>query len=167
MNRLQKILGIGTSVLTLAAFSGCTGNESQPSNATSENISRPDVAQSDTLSQLEGLIIKVQPSQISYVGEMRNLGYDNVTANHEFEYVMLQDVEGMVHLLIYPYSKAILERNAIIKFKPLPFKKITANEFIDRFLDPTYSTDDDIAIEAEGIINKYDGIVYPYHHVTP
>ena len=73
-----------------------------------------------------------------------------------------------MHTLIYPYSKAILERNAVIEFRPLedhsldkwPSKcDFSVKNFIDVFLDPIFFTYNNFPIEAEGIITR-DGITY-------
>jgi hypothetical protein len=147
---------IWTLVLALA---GCGAekkadieNVAKRYNPTIENrINRLEVVELSP--QLEGRIVKVQPSSISYSGAWDGRIYgSNISANHEFEYVMVEGKDGKVHTFIYPYSKAILERNATVRFKSLEGGAIDSETFIDRFLKKEYFTDDNVLLEAEGVI---------------
>lgn len=114
----------------------------------------------DAHSELEGKIVKVQPSIISYRGGSDGMIYGSrISANHEFEYVVVETTDKKLHTLIYPYSKAIVERYAKITYRPLPSKTIDSETFIANLINPKYATDDNIIIETEGFIAK-DGIVY-------
>jgi hypothetical protein len=156
MNRLKKIAGIGALMLTLA---GCTDKPYEalkPRHAESRKeavaVAIRDI---ETFSELEGRIVKVQPSQFLY---RTDFWRSAVSVIHEFEYVMLETHDKRIHTLIYPYSKAILERDATIKFRRLNSGNIDASTFGELFL-PRRTTVDNILIEAEGLIIK-DGINY-------
>lgn len=165
MSKIQKTIGktIGIGALALA-LAGCGKKADKAPNTlnlSEEYTSRPAARQNvETFSQLEGKILKVQPSQISYVGDWDKHHYgSNTSANHEFEYVMVEGKDGKLHAFIYPFSKAILEKEATIKYRPLSSGSIDSETFIDTFLKEEYFTDDNILIEAEGIITR-DGIAY-------
>jgi hypothetical protein len=70
----------------------------------------------------------------------------------------LKDSTG-IHTLVYPYSKAIMEGNAKIRYRPVNGEGVDAEKFIDLFLNPKYFTDDNFQIETQGFIVK-DGINY-------
>ena len=153
---LASIVLVGALALGVA---GCGNEADKPQSRVGEYASQPAVPQNvETFSQLEGKIVKVQPSEISYAGTTITLS-DRLTANHEFEYVIVEGRDGKPHIFIYPYSKAILERDATIEYRPLNSGMITAGTFIRTFLGPKYFTDANVTIEAEGIITK-GGIKY-------
>lgn len=156
--KLQNLLGTSAFILSLA---GCEEPQPLKPNLAEEYNSEPAAftEKVEAVSQLEGRIVKVQPSQISYVGAWQGINGGYVSANHEFEYVLVEDANKKLHTLIYPYSKAIIEREAILKFRLLPSGTIDTEKFIDNFLKQEYFTDDIFDIEAEGIIIK-EGIKY-------
>ncbi|MBM3200577.1 hypothetical protein FJZ53_06580 [Candidatus Woesearchaeota archaeon] len=158
MKMMKTKIAAGLTALMLGAgtLTGCF--PSTPGKHSGEYNSKPEITQSvEQISELEGKIIKVQPSNLTYV---RWRGSNTSTAsNHEFEYVIVQDKNGTKHTLIYPYSKAILETEATLKYRSLNSGGIDVETFIDNFIVQEYDTDDNFVIEAEGIITK-DGIKY-------
>lgn len=160
MNSAIKAGLVGIVLAGLVATGGCSKSD-QTNNLAGEYAMGSAVNQNtETFSRLEGKILKVQPSQLSYVGGDDNRIYgSNISANHEFEYVAVKGLDGKMHTLIYPYSKSILEGNAVIKYRPLNSGRIDAETFIDTFLNKGYFTDDNFTIEAEGIITA-GGIQY-------
>ncbi len=155
MKTLQNVLGAG--ILGMA-LSSCEPVE-KPRNFSDEY--RPKITQAvekkeESFSSLEGKIVKVQSSHLPYTWES---GYRGFGSSHPFEYVMVEDREGKVHTLIYPYSKAILERSAAVKYRPLELGVINVNTFIDQYINAEFFTDNNFFLEAEGIIMK-NGIQY-------
>ncbi len=166
MKTLQKIFGIGA----LALLSGCEPKlevERLRDGYQTEQVKIAEAVQTPLLmkytgeaKKLEGRIVKVQPSQFSiYRGD----GNTARAVSHEFEYVIIEDKEGKPRTFIYPYSKAILEKPAMVKFRPLEIGGIDVESFIDAYIAGSIlnwrETDDNFFIEAEGIIVK-DGIQY-------
>jgi hypothetical protein len=151
MNRTQR-LGIGALVLAIV---GCVDNKSL--NIADEYKITPKVSaeKPETFSELEGRIVKVQPSQLAYFSEHNS----QVSASHEFVYVIVEGQDEKSHTFIYPYSKAILEREARIKFRPLESGMIDADTLIDTFVNQRYCAANNIFLEAEGLITR-DGIEY-------
>lgn len=158
MTTLTKAMSIGALVLALG---GCAKDEvSTVPNFRGEYASASTIAEKvETFTQLEGKIVGVQPSQISFIGNWYGGHGAYATGGHELVYVTLQTDDGKLHTLFYPYSKAVLEKDATVKFRPIPSGMMTAGTFIDTFMDPEYFTDDNIVIEAEGAITK-NGISY-------
>ncbi len=156
MNKLQKVLGIGS---LFSVVYGC----GEPGDLAKEYVEKPvpveelPLTEKDltTTSTLEGRIIKVQPSSISF---NNGSGDGRTASNHEIEYVLVENSEGL-HTLIYPFSKAILERDARLTFRPLNQRMIDVETFVHRFLNTDYSTSDNFFLESEGIITR-DGIHY-------
>lgn len=143
----------------MLSLAGCEEPQPQKPNL-SDEYNKPAVTEkTEAFSQLEGRIVKVQPSQISFIGEWYGANGGRTAAGHEFEYVLVEDANKKLHTLIYPYSKAIIEREATLKFRSLPSGTIDTETFIDHFLKQEYFTDDNFVIEAEGTIVK-DGITY-------
>lgn len=105
---------------------------------------------------LEGRITKVQPSHFSF---RSGSGSEATTASHAFEYIILEDAAGRNHVLVYPFSKAVIESPATIVYRPLTGNSIDVKNFIGLFISPDFATDDNFLIEAAGIITK-DGIHY-------
>lgn len=146
---------LGALALGIGLTAGCTN--STPGTLANEYSAKPEMTQNmEQISELEGKILKVQPSTISFT---KWLGNATTASNHEFEYMIVESKDKKIHTLIYPYSKAILEREATIKYRPLSSGMIDSETFIDTFLIKEYYTNDNIVIEAEGIITK-DGIRY-------
>lgn len=91
MNKFQKTLGIGALVL---ALTGCcksssnSNNKPQVQHLAAEYSSTPVALPNfNSVLQLEGKIVKVQPSQLSYCGEIDHRVYGSrISATHEFEY---------------------------------------------------------------------------------
>jgi len=102
----------------------------------------------DTIMNLQGRIVKVQPSAI-YYGRSYN-GEDH-TPIHSFEYVFMNDKDGKIHLLIYPYSKGIMEGQTEINYRPLKHGKIDSELLIQTFVTRVGHSNH-VPIEAEGII---------------
>ncbi len=107
----------------------------------------------DGRATLVGRIVKVQPSQFSYVNEKENKTY---AASREFIYVMVEDVNQVLHTFIYPHSKAIIERDATITYRPL-FERVSADDFVRAFIrgyswEHFQASPGQTTIEAEGII---------------
>jgi hypothetical protein len=111
------------------------------------------------LQALEGRIVKVQPGEISFIGYKYDLYGGRTAAGHEFEYVMVETQDGKLHTLIYPYTMAIIEKNAVINFNPISGGVIDTKTFIDNFINDDFITDDNVSINAEGIIAP-NGITY-------
>ena len=105
-----------------------------------------------------GKIVKVQPSQLSFI---RESGANSIGGTHEFIYLIAEGEDRTPHVFVYPSSRAILERNALLTYRPLRLGAIDSEEFIDAFVEREYrlETMDDITIRAEGIITP-DGICY-------
>ena len=104
----------------------------------------------DTIVNLEGRIIKVQQSAVTMDKN-----------SHNINYVFVNDSVGKTHVLLYPYSKAIIEREAKIKYRPLPLGYINSDVLVKTFVTGEYS-DLSSKLEAEGIITgdiKKDSIV--------
>lgn len=151
--KLQNLLRNSALILALG---GCEEPQPQEPNL-GDGYNKPAVTEkTEAFSELEGRIVKVQPSSISFTTSP----YNNArSANHEFEYILVEDHDKKLHTLIYPYSKIIVEREATLKFRQLPSGTIDTETFIDQFLKQDYFTDDRFIIEAEGIITK-NGIAY-------
>jgi len=159
---LGRIVLAGTLALTGLSFvAGCGKEQPTQPTARDEYFNQfSTLQQTEKQSQLEGKIVKVQPSHLSFGKSYHTYGYNIViSSNHEFEYVMVEGKDGKLTTLIYPYSKAILERDATINYKPLPSKSIQSWEFISEFMSRKYVTDDNFVIKADGIITA-DGIKY-------
>ncbi len=127
MNRqIQKALaGIGVLLGLSLGVGGCiplqeentASKEAAPTLADqtgfSSRASEKAPLAEEIISQLEGMIVKVQPTEISYLGyAVQTYGGADVYASssHELEYVMLQATDGNIHILIYSYPKAIIEK---------------------------------------------------------
>lgn len=156
MIKTKIAAGLAALIIGASAVTGCM--PSSPGKLSGEYGSKPEMNQSiEQVSELEGKILKVQPSNFTYI---RWRGSNcSTSSNHEFEYVIVQDKNGVNHTLIYPYSKAILEGDATVKYRSLNSGMIDVETFIDNFIIQEYDTDDNFTIEAEGIITK-DGIKY-------
>lgn len=155
MKMMKKLFGIGTLVLSLP---GCEPPKEKVNFA---DTYKPKIVQQveraeQTTSQLEGKIVKVQPSSLSY-RVPSSLSYR--VGNHEFEYVIMKDEEGRTRTLIYPYSKAILEGDAIIQYRELPLRVISTRDFVHAYINERYNPDNDFFLETDGFIVK-DGIKY-------
>ena len=146
--KMKAAAGLAALVLGMGALAGC---DNKPAAGSSNQAA----VQERTL-ELEGRIVKVQPSAVTYIGENTFAGR---ASNHEFEYVMVKGKGNDVHTLIYPHSKAILEADASITYKPIEQGRIEAKDFVTGFVTSCYGTDDNFTIEAEGIITR-DGIRY-------
>ncbi len=158
----------GLAALTIAGASCCNQIKAKespfmdvPSQAALQAESYGDHFSNGYTKNLVGKIVKVQPSEFSY---FHGMGDRSIAANHEFEYVMLEDENGLVHTLIYPQSKAILEREANIYFRPLKDKKISAKDLVENYVVKNgglnlYSAEDNFQVETEGIIVD-GGIIY-------
>ena len=148
---------LSTIVLAAAlSLGGCRGDPTpEKANYLDYNLSTV------SNSTLTGKIVKVQPSSVSFIGELRGNGYWGAygSENHEFEYVVMKDKNNHTHTLIYPRSHAILEENAIINYIPIAGEIISSDDFIKRYIKGDYTTDDNVPICAEGIITR-DGIKY-------
>ena len=126
---MKKILEIGTLAM---ALTGCGPSKGKFSDSYQpkiiqqvERIERTEQA----TSQLEGKIMKVQSSSLSFrVGS--SLSETTLSGNHEFEYVIVKDKEGKTRTLIYPYSKAILEGDVNIQYRELPLGVISTEDFV-------------------------------------
>ena len=106
---------------------------------------------------LEGKIIKVQTGHLSY---LRYPESNSATSpQHEFEYVFLKDPNDKTHLLIYPYTKGILEGVAKINYTPLTGGATNSSAFVRTFINTKYASDTNIPLECEGFIVK-GGIQY-------
>ncbi|MBI4440577.1 hypothetical protein HY639_00265 [Candidatus Woesearchaeota archaeon] len=155
MKTIAKTLGIATLALTLH---GCASE--QPRNETFSEYNQ--TVKASPLPEgrvtLVGKIVKVQIGSIP-------VGAGNWGVNHEFEYVMMQDSEGKMHTLLYPYTKAIVEQEATVTYQPL-HGGISSVDFIQQFAPPGYDYGDrhyhsigNVMLEADGIIAK-NGITY-------
>ncbi|MFH1211160.1 MAG: hypothetical protein V1645_04585 [archaeon] len=144
-----------TGMMLLALY-GC--GDKKPKNVSEDYVKKPQISEENTqISELEGRIIKTKTSRLTFSKESSREARS--PSQHEFEYVVIEDKEGGIHTLMYPYSMPILKRNAKIKYKILPNKVLDGRAFVDMFINNSYSIDDMIVIEAEGIIQK-DGIEY-------
>lgn len=158
MNGLRRALGLGC---LLAAFSSCDDLFNQPKKLSPEyNKHSVQSTDNETLTStetktLEGRVVKVQPSSIPFSKGMAQAVY---AANHEFEYVIVEVADGQLHTLIFPYSKAILEREATITYRPLKSGGIDTKTFVATFLEQSDPIGN-FPIQAEGIITA-DGIKY-------
>jgi hypothetical protein len=142
--------------MTLLALYGC--GDKKPKNVSEDYVKKPQINnEQQQISELEGRIIKTKTAKITFSRDGPK--ETKFPSQHEFEYVILEAKDGSLHTLMYPYSKPILERNAIIKYRVLPNKVLDGRAFVDMFINPSYSLDDVIVIEAEGVITK-DGIEY-------
>jgi len=157
----QHRKGIATAVIVAGLAMGMAGceNYSHPSalRLSSEQAISAGAAVSNNVLALEGRIIDVQPSEVSYCGLFEGGQGSRYTSNHEFIYVAIEDLQGKIHTMVYPSSKAFLERDASVAYKVISGGSIDARTFIHNYVDPNYFTDDNIRIEAEGIIQ---GITY-------
>lgn len=162
----KKIISMGAVLLSL---SGCKNSNVSQTNSAPVPLTSTTQSLEQVL-ELEGKILKVQPATLSYIGDYTaNLGSGHgtrVTANHEFEYVILMENNGKWHTFIYPTSKAILDHASVaITYIPLASGSIDSKEFIKRYMDEDFSTDDHFQIGAEGIIIphgiKYKNPLYP------
>ena len=101
----------------------------------------------DTIISLEGRIVEVQPSSVSYSVPDRS-------PSHSFEYVFVNDTSGNTHLFIYPYSKGIKDGQAKINYRPLTYGKIDSKLFIKAFAAEEVNDYyvNSIQLEAEGVI---------------
>jgi len=144
--KLNQMLGIGALSLALAGCDPPAVHEYRQQAETAPGTLE------DTVRSLSGTIVKVQPSSVSY--QVRN-----GSGSHEFEYVMVEDDHGQLHTLVYPCSKAIVERPATIQYRRLSSGSMDAANFVQNYVNACRVTDDNILIEAEGIITG-DGIKY-------
>lgn len=159
---MKRFFSFATILITLllSLITGCSeNNESNYNNFSSDSDSTKTGTSIDSLktpvSILTGKIVQIQTgSLIVYTGN----GY----VFHEFKYVMVEGTDGGFYILIYPYAvKAIWEKEATIKFRPLHNGQIDSNTFINLFL---FSRNDasfinHLPIEADGIIIN-NGIQY-------
>ncbi len=153
---MKKMLGIGAMGLALV---GCEPPKEKVNLADSY---KPKIVQQverteQATSQLEGKIVKVQPSSLSF--KVGFLDTSSRIGNHEFEYVIMKDNNGRTHTLIYPYSKAILDGEAVVQYRELPLGVISTRDFVHIYIDENYGVDDNFFLEAGGFIVK-DGIKY-------
>lgn len=145
-----------TGMMLLALY-GC--GDKKPKNVSEDYVKKQQFSEEDNqkLSELEGKIIKTKTARITFSKDTSK--ESRMPTTHEFEYVVVEDKEGNIHTLMYPYSKPILKRNATIKYKVLPNKVLDGRAFVDMFINQNYSIDDVVVIEAEGIITR-GGIEY-------
>ncbi len=120
----------------------------------------------EPFSKITGKIVRVQPSHLSYnetwgtnPGGAQNPWGSRISATHEFIYVIVRGADEKLHTLVYPYSSAIPEGDATITFRPLEGGMIDADEFIDKFLNPEFFTNDNFGIRTKGFIVD-GGITY-------
>lgn len=155
MNPLQKSLGLG---LLLFGLNSCDdlfpSTKLSPEYNKKETTGKEDLMATETQT-LEGRIVKVQPSSIPF---SKGMGQAVYAANHEFEYVTVAAADGQFHTLIYPYSRAILESEATIAYRPLKSGGIDTKTFMQTFLEQSDPIGN-FPIVAEGIITA-DGIIY-------
>ncbi len=143
------------SLVGILALSGCEINSTPPYFAFVFNPKpQPKVvevgANNEVIEQLEGVIVKVQPSILSF-----SYMNANINAVHEFEYVFVEERNGKLYTLIYPHSKGILEGEATIHYTKLDNRKISAKELIvnsTKLNKELVYADDSFSIEADGII---------------
>ena len=160
---MRKLRNLGLAGLVALGLTGCEDptetqiaytTPPQPIEVMQEG--RIDkLPKSEKLSKLEGKIIKVQPSSVSYQRGMN----EDTSSNHEFIYVVLEEQNKKTHTLIFPYSRAILERDATLSYVPLPLNYIDSDKFVGNFLGKRYSTNDRFVIHTEGFITP-EGIKY-------
>jgi hypothetical protein len=169
---MKTLKGAATLAAILFAIAGCDDNNTQnpaappaTPNYASEYQS-PSSQPAPKVQEMEGKIEKVQPGHVSYVGvwDTYNNGCDNgygarSSSNHEFEYVFMTTEDGKHHVLVFPYSRGIMEHKAQVKFRELPNGRISVDDFIKAYMSPNYYTDDHFDITAEGVITG-DGIQY-------
>lgn len=160
MNKIRNTLG---AILTAVSMAGCEPDQTETAKSYSKEPQAVEFMPEISLDklpertlELEGRIIKVQPSSLSYTYGTREASR---SANHEFIYVVLESQDKNLHTLIYPYSKAILEKNANIKYVPFALESITTEKFIKNFISKDYHSEDKFNIEAEGFITP-GGITY-------
>lgn len=160
MNVRRELQGAVTGLVLIAGtVGGCPKstdnnlpNLKNEYNPSAETIKTKVAEQPETITTLEGKILKVQSSFICF-------GDDTSSVSHEFLYVTCQTSDNKLHTLIYPSSKAIFERTAKISYRPLRLGAINAQEFIKTFIEGSHDTKDNIVIEAEGVITN-GGISY-------
>jgi hypothetical protein len=160
MKSIKRALGIGAIVLALA---GCdnSGQQKVPDHS-SEYRTNPPAENVETVREIEGVITKVTPGEITYAyGIIAGGGrYQNATAaNHQIEFVQVQTEDRTNHVLVYPFCKFIPEGKARLKFRPLQGGKTDVGTLVSQYISQQYSTDDNFDIEAEGIICG-SGITY-------
>src|SRR3989344_7018136 len=111
---IRSIRNIG--ICALLASAGC-GEEGPLKKEYAQPLENPAPIVLEHFSQtektLEGKIRKAQSSHFSF--RVRN---STSAANHAFEYVVLEDATGRNHILVYPFSKAIIECPATITYRP-------------------------------------------------
>ncbi|MBS3140665.1 hypothetical protein J4405_00805 [Candidatus Woesearchaeota archaeon] len=149
--RINKLLGIGL-IATLGLIS-C--GQRKLAETDLKKLYIPSIVSNTDLGielQLRGRIIKVQPSRISFSDIDNSNNFRD--QSHEFEYVFVDDEYGDMSLLIYPYSKGILERGATIRYRAMIPPKISSLAFIKTYVSPNIQIPETsvINIEADGII---------------
>lgn len=110
---------------------------------------------SDSFQTIEGKILKVQPSQISFKSKYS----ENTNGSHEFIYLILEDNDGKMHTLVYPFSHAFLEQRAKLRYRPVPNGELSADDFLRLFIKDDYYSYISFPIKTEGIVAK-DGVEY-------
>ena len=159
---MRKIYqGAVGGLLTLVAITGCD-TKTDTAKAYTEDPRLAEVTpQNSPLDRLpkdyltiEGRIVNVQPSQLSY-----RRFEDSDPLIHEFIYVLFEDGNGKKQVLVYPYSRAIFKDNATIRYAPLQEGRIDNEVFVKSFLSKGSSSFSSFPIVAEGVIAP-DGIEY-------
>ncbi|MFH1174329.1 MAG: hypothetical protein V1725_04300 [archaeon] len=155
MMRALPVIGL-TALLLVGC---CASNQQETPDYRNEYLSTTQQTV-ESIAELDGTIVDVQQGHISYCGSW-DTRWDGsqISANHEIEYVLVQGNDNSRHVLIYPFTKAIWQGPATLKYRELPSGRIDANTFIDNYLDKSYFTDDNVVLEADGIIVG-NGIIY-------
>ncbi len=157
-NTLRKALGIGALVV---ALSGCdqtpsTHGEAYKQQTTTKQATTTSAPSSEESASLYGKIVDVQPGIVSIARVP--ISDSSASLVRQFEYVQVQGEYGKLHVLIYPTPKAIAKGGATFTYRPLN-GGISADQFIDDYVSPDFGTNDNIFLEADGII-KVNGIQY-------